>query len=103
MYSTIDEIKAANRAAGDTWFGPEETAFFGTEIVTGVLGGWWFVTRDDAPGSPYPGSYTVRAVDRDGHVRTVGEFQGHASREDAIMAIRDMTAMSGQWIDLSAP
>lgn len=81
-YHSIDEIKAANRAACQHWFSPDTIRFFRTRISDTIYGGRFFVTSE-TPDDDTPRRYSVRVVHDDGHVVTVGEFREYANREVA--------------------
>ncbi len=73
MFTTIEQVKAANAAAGQHWFEPDAMAFFRTRISERIYGGRYFVTSE-TPGNGAPRRYTVRSAEPDGTIATVGEF-----------------------------
>lgn len=84
MFSTIEDVIAANQAAGGHWFDPATLRFFRGRIETDLIDGRWFVSSEQN-GEDAPRRYTVRAVASDGTVSTVGEYQAHDSLPAAIM------------------
>lgn len=73
MFSTIDEIKFANKNAGFKFFREDTLEFFGSKILNKVYGGRFFVTSE----LNFEGNeryYTLRVADIDGDIDTVGEF-----------------------------
>jgi hypothetical protein len=81
-YWTLDDIKAANRAAGLHFFAPDTLRFFRSRIGATVYqgpGGIYFVTSERFMTMATFGltarKYTVRKFDPDTfHVTTVGEY-----------------------------
>lgn len=97
MTMTIDEIRAANAAAGFHFFEPATLRFFssrvGRTVYSGTRGAYFVTSERDTVGG-YPRRYTVRRADETGRVETVGEFQGYATcaaakRAAARIAARD--------------
>ncbi len=84
---TIDQIKAANRAAGYHFFSPDTLRFFGSRILPTVYAGHVFITSDYTGFDRSERAYTVRQFDpTDGSVSAVGEFLGYATRSEAVRA-----------------
>lgn len=96
MYTTIAEMRAANRRAGQFWFEPSTLAFFSSKIHTPlypVAEGAYFVTTEQAPASRdyRPAAmHSVRFMDASGQVETVGEFQEYGLLSDALTAAKTM-------------
>lgn len=93
VYTTVTQIKAANRAAGQHFFDPDTMRFFRSRMLRGVIGGRFFITSEqyvDSEGNADPRRYTVRVVDDAGHVDTVGEFQAYATPAAARAAARKL-------------
>jgi hypothetical protein len=86
-WSGIAEVKAANAALGHGWFEPSSMGWFETKIETNVQRGRYFVTSEQPPSGPR--TFSVREIDDEGRVTTVGEFGGHATRRDAFRALLD--------------
>lgn len=92
-FETIRQIRGANRAAGHYFFSEESMAFFGSQIERGVHGGRYFITSEQDPqGDAWDGErrWTIRAILKDGSIRTAGEFGAFRSREEAIAAVMEM-------------
>ena len=95
MYDTFDDMREANREAGQFWFTPDTLAFFDGRLhepIHPTTHGDYFVSSEQAPASGMPGRtdyyrpdrfYSVRFIDRQGRVHTVGEFQEHDTEADA--------------------
>lgn len=81
-FRTIDEVKAANEAAGHNWFSKDTMRFFNSRVCGGLVGGRYFVTSEKYDYDS-PRLYTVREVNADGTVDTVGEFQGYDTADKA--------------------
>lgn len=83
---TMADVKRANKASGHYWFSRSTMDFFACQIETELVGGRMFVTSEKSPYGPR--AYTVReAVDGGTEISTVGEFQEHATLEDATRAM----------------
>lgn len=102
MFKTIDEIKAANKAAGHNWFSPDTMRYWHTRVGKTVYGGRYFVTSDGPGGRDKDERrYTVREASPSGEVSTAdgctyGEFATHAeaakrARELASVVAADTT------------
>lgn len=88
-HRTMHDVKVANRAAGQTWFGRAEFAWFNTALKGGPYGGRYFVTSEQ-PGLETPAAYSVRVVLDSGAIETVGEFMGHRTLEGARLAAKTL-------------
>lgn len=89
MFKTIDEIKAANAAAGHNWFSPDTMRYWHTRVSGTVYGGRYFVTSDGPSGER---GYTVRHASPDGGVSTARgcTFREFATRAQAIKRAREL-------------
>lgn len=95
-YTHTYDIETANRAGGGRWFSPDNLRFFRSKVYPEVYGGRLFVSSEL---SPFPGDsrrYTVRSVDEDGSIDTVGEFGQHATLSAARRAAREEAANQPQ-------
>jgi hypothetical protein len=88
-WKSLHEIRKANESIGHHWFEPDTMRFFDSKIETGVIGGRYFVTSE-RPDPDTPRRYSVRMVQDDGSIDTVGEFRAHATFGDAERAARRM-------------
>lgn len=86
-FFTIQEIKDANKAAGQHWFSPDTMRFFRCRVSGPVIANL-FVSSEQGPGWDEPRRYTIRRANADGSIDTIGEFQGYASKRTALTAIR---------------
>jgi hypothetical protein len=95
---SMDEIRARSRGH---WFSPGTMRFFSSRVgdygfSMGDGSKVYFVSSERFVGSngyTAPRKYTVRVLDTDGDVDTVGEFQAYASRSGAMAKAR---AMAGE-------
>ncbi len=90
-YTTTAQIKQANAKAGGKWFSKNNMEYFNTIIVRQVFGGRYFITSErDGWGMAWDGRrrYSIRMVDEDAQIETVGEFGQYATKEAAIKAAR---------------
>lgn len=89
MFSTIADVRAANKAAGRCWFDPGSMRFFRSRTGRTVYGGRYFISSEQfKPESPR--RYTIREVSADGEVDTVGEFMAYATNAAARAEIREL-------------
>ncbi|MBM4574830.1 hypothetical protein GS896_27620 [Rhodococcus hoagii] len=55
-YSSIDEMKKANREKGHSWFSKETQEYHGSHVESAVIGGCYFVESSyRVPGDPDSG------------------------------------------------
>ena len=89
VFTSIAQIKAANRAALGHWFEPETMRFFASRVLPTVYGGRFFVSSEQSRHS-WGGRrrYTVRFADDDGSIDTHGEFMGFSTRAAAVAAAK---------------
>lgn len=83
-FSTVAEIKAANRELGGHFFDADAMRFFGSKVGQTVIGGRFFITSEQLMDDPR--RYTVRAAHDDGTICTVGTFcamQAHEAKRYA--------------------
>lgn len=80
-YDRIEDIKQANRAAGQHWFDAGTMRFFQTRVHNRIYGGRYFVTSERMPNGDRV--YTVRLARSDGGIETVGRLGQYASSEAA--------------------
>lgn len=94
MFTTIDEIKAANAADGQTWFAPAEMRFFRTRLSRTVYAGRYFITSEQTYSHTYGPSarcYSIREAHPDGSITTVGEFGEYDTLTEAKRAARALS------------
>ena len=80
-------IIAANEAAGHHFFEPATMQFFNSTVYPRVFGGRYFITGERFD-EHHPEQFTIRVALDNGHVNTVGDFQGfdsHQGAEDAVI------------------
>lgn len=82
MFRTISEVKAANKAIDNHWFSRSTMKFFNSHVESGIYGGRYFITSERRE-LDMPKLYSIREALPDGDIKTVGEFQGFATLEDA--------------------
>lgn len=89
-FKTMAEVKRANKAAGYFWFSPATMQFFAGRVEGELKGGRYFVSSER--NGEEPRRYTVREVQPDATIDTVGEFQGYATLAKANAAVRALLA-----------
>lgn len=87
IWTSIDEIKAANAASGRYWFTPDTMRFFDSKIVTKVIWGRYFISSERM-GPEYARTFTVREVFDSGEVSTLGSLRDFTTLTDARAALR---------------
>ena len=86
FYTTND----IERVYSGHFFDADTKRFFRSRIGETVYGGRYFITSEQFD-SRSPRLYTVREVSADGqNITTVGDFQQHATRAQALAAINWM-------------
>lgn len=75
-FTTVEEIEAANNRAGHTFFAPSAMAFFNSQILPTVYGGYFFITSEAPPKENDDAedpirTYSVRAAHDDGRITSV--------------------------------
>jgi len=94
-YQSVSEIIAANKAAGFHFFDSSTMRWFSSRVLDGVYGdGTVFVTSEKFEplygyGKGEPRYYTVRQIQDDGNIKTVGEFQQWVSAYYAKKAAKE--------------
>jgi hypothetical protein len=82
------DVRAANKVIGHYWFDRSSMKFFKTRIMSRLIGGKYFITRETAPSNQT--RFSVRRANDDGSINTVGEFHSYLFREDAKDAINQL-------------
>ncbi len=90
MFKNMSEVKQANKETGHYWFSPDTMRFFKSKVETDLISGCYFVTSEKGPSGPR--RYTVRMVNTDSTIDTAGDFQGYATKLQALKAIIHLTA-----------
>ena len=78
MFTSISEIKRANRESGYHFFSKGTMNFFNSKTHRGVYGGRYFITSEQfvsTSGVRHPRMYTIRKAHPDGAIDTVDTFQ----------------------------
>jgi hypothetical protein len=89
----IAEAKRRNERAGGSWFSDREMHRFGTVIENQTLyGNRYFATGEDHHDGR---RWTVRRLEDDGRITTVGEFGQYATRKGAMKAAQMYAAEAG--------
>lgn len=88
---TYGQLVTANSEAGLYFFTPGAKRFFNATVCRTVYAGsdgWYFVegTRFDLEDPDYPTRWTVRKATPDGKVHTVGRYQEHSCKANALVA-----------------
>lgn len=90
MFFTIEQIEQANHDHGHHWFDPDSRRFFKSRASGPVIAGRYFVSSE-RQSMAYPRLYTIREVNENGAIGTVGEFQEYASKRTALNAARALS------------
>ena len=89
LYTSIDDIRAANERLCHHFFSPGARRFFRSRILDGVIQGCLFITSERHSDRD-PRLYTIRRAFPSGCVSTVGTFQGYRTAAQARAAARDL-------------
>ena len=85
MLNTIEEIKQANKDAGQCWFDAGTMRFFRSRVshkVYPVKDGAYFVSSERLTDNS-PRLHTVRRAYDDGSIENVGGFRGYTTGQQA--------------------
>lgn len=94
-YTTMADVKAANKAVGGSWFSAENMRFFNARIESGLIGWKYFVTSERFDyGNEHPRLFTIRAAMPDGSIETVGKFQEFSSKGDAVEIAKGLSILN---------
>lgn len=94
-FRTMADVRRANRELGHFWFEPVTLRFFRSRVGESLYGGRYFVSSEQfeaSDGTRAPRRYTVRQVNPDGSIDTVGEFQAYETSAQARAEIRRLLA-----------
>ena len=100
-YESMQQVRAANAAAGGHWFDADALRFFGSRISDTLYGGRFFVSSEqDRNGSAWDGArrYTVREALPGGRIETVGQFGMFDTRREAVAFARQCARALEGWI-----
>ena len=88
--TTIGKAKRLNKAGGFHFFDADALRFFSSIVYPQMYGGRLFITseRVESRHGNGPRLWTVRAINDDGSVDTVGKFQEHKTHAAAKRAAR---------------
>ena len=81
IYGSIDQVRQANERSGYHFFDQSTLRFFSSRVLSNIYGGRYFVTSERGPGMAR--AYTLRRVNDNGSIATVGEFQSYATARQA--------------------
>jgi hypothetical protein len=92
LFNNITDIKLANKAIGHHWFSPSTLRFFKSKVVSDVMFGQYFITRetDFTDGI----AFTIRQALPDGQIETIGEFHVYKTKAEAIRALENYLMQS---------
>lgn len=82
-YKSISELK---RLHAGHFFDRDTIRFFDSVIYPNVrtgYDGWYFITSEKFD-TGWPRLFTIRKIDENGKIDTVGKFQGYQTFEDAL-------------------
>src|SRR4051794_19932627 len=77
-FFTVEQIKQANRDAGQHFFSPDTMRFFKSRVMDFVTGGRFFVTSEQN-GYSDPRMWSIREAMPDGTIESYSEFQQYSS------------------------
>lgn len=80
-YFSIQEIKDKNKEIGHFWFKRSTMAFFKTKIVSPVLHGCYFITRETNPSGVT--KFSIRKANERGEISTLGQFHSYDTKRQA--------------------
>jgi len=91
QFKTIAEVKQANKQAGLHFFDKKTMEFFNSRIESTLINKkdnnrQYFITSEQFTGlGEYIGKrlFTIREVKENGEIKTIGEFQGYNTKQEA--------------------
>jgi len=83
MFHSIRAIKAANEAAGYFFFSPGSMAFFQSRVSHKLYGPYFITSERPRWDHKAQRRYTIRKVEDNGSIATIGEFGQFASGREA--------------------
>lgn len=97
VVKTMTDVKRVNKAKSQRdgrayWFDKGVMRFFNTRLHGGLIGFRYFVTSERYDTS-YPLQFSVRQVQPDGGIDTVGDFQDYSTLESAKDAAKRLAKM----------
>lgn len=98
-YASTQEIQAANERAGSHFFDTSAMRFFDSRILPEVYNGVYFITSERYEGEPR--KYTLRMVRTDGNIETIGDFNVHATKEEAVAVIKTLPTQLQDALELA--
>jgi len=84
--SDINDIKDAHLRSGGNWFSTDTMRYWNTRVHSAVYGGTYFVSSD--ADFDQLRVYTVRMIDSEGRIGTVGDFGAYATSKLAHKAAK---------------
>lgn len=96
-FSTMADVRAANRALGHHFFERDTMRFFESRVESALYAGRYFITSEKAGFRETQRKFTIREVTPDGYIKTVGEFCAYDFIENARDEARRLAAGSYPW------
>ena len=87
LYKDIEEVRLKHVAAGGKFFEKITSDNECTRVESYLVAGCFFVTSELAPNDERSRLYSIRKVDVDIQIYTVGEYQQFATINEALEAI----------------
>jgi hypothetical protein len=81
-FTTMEQVKQANKARGQHWFDADTMEYWGTEIHGEPMAGEFFITSEDNFNKDAR-FFTIRKVSDTGRISTVGRWQEYATLKEA--------------------
>ena len=96
-FNDMGEVRRAHREIGGHFFDPASTRFFNSRVGSILYDGRFFITSEKFDDDSLR-LYTIRIAESDGHIGTVGDFQGFRTAAQAVAAIHRII----QWEEAAA-
>lgn len=98
MFTTISELRQANREIGNHFFDRSTMRFFASRVESGLYAGRYFITSEKTGFDSTVRKFTVREAQPDGRVATVGDtFNKFLFIEDARDLCRELSKGKYAW------
>ena len=87
-FRNTQQVIAFHESTGRHFFSPSNMRFFSSRVHSEVYNGCYFVTSEKFDWKS-PRLYTVRKIESNGDITTIGEFQQYDSRSKAHTAAKN--------------
>lgn len=97
-FESMDDVRRANQQLGHHWFDADTLRGFKSRVGKTLYGGRYFISSENGGPHIWNGKrrYSVRRVNPNGSIDTVGEFGQFATGRQAAVVARYYAKVRGQ-------